>query len=300
MKPAGISRRVIIAVLIVVVGIVSVVLARLLIALPDVQAFITRYPGTVEPAPGTPKGIPAWLQWQHYLNALFLVLIVRSALNLRSKQRPPAFFLRRNNGIVRTANPPRRISIYLWFHLSVDALWVINGIVFVALLFATNQWLRIVPTNPDVFPNAVSAALQYVSFEWPAEGPHDPYNSLQVLTYFATVFIAAPLAILTGVRLSPAWPTHAPRLNRMVPETPIRWMHNATLWFFIVFVIVHVSLVLLRNPLSSLNMMFGIAPREPWLGVLLFLLAMASFVAAWLLVRPRVLSAAASRFGDVK
>ena len=63
------------------------------------------------------------------------------------------------------------------------------------VLFVTGQWMRIVPTSWDVFPNAVSAALQYVSLDWPTENGWVNYNALQLLAYFTTVFIAAPLAI---------------------------------------------------------------------------------------------------------
>ena len=65
------------------------------------------------------------------------------------------------------------------------------------------------PTSWDVFPNAVSAALQYVSLDWPTENGWVNYNGLQQLAYFATVFIAAPLAIVTGVRMSGIWPKKA-------------------------------------------------------------------------------------------
>ncbi|MFP3802940.1 oxidoreductase, partial [Paraburkholderia sp. SIMBA_027] len=72
---------------------------------------------------------------------------------------------------------------------------MLNGLIFIVLLFATGQWLRIVPTNWDVFPNALSAGLQYASLNWPLENGWNNYNRLQLLTYFLTVFIAAPLAI---------------------------------------------------------------------------------------------------------
>ncbi len=62
--------------------------------------------------------------------------------------------------------------------------------------------MRIVPTSWEVFPNALSAALQYASLDWPTENGWVNYNSLQQLSYFAVTFVAAPLAIVSGVRLS--------------------------------------------------------------------------------------------------
>ncbi len=34
------------------------------------------------------------------------------------------------------------IGLARWSHFSVNLLWVLNGIVFYVLLFATGQWLR--------------------------------------------------------------------------------------------------------------------------------------------------------------
>ncbi|WP_421014458.1 FAD-binding protein, partial [Glutamicibacter creatinolyticus] len=44
----------------------------------------------------------------------------------------------------------------------------------------------------DVFPNALSSALQYASFDWPLENSWTNYNALQMITYFLVVFVAAP------------------------------------------------------------------------------------------------------------
>jgi thiosulfate reductase cytochrome b subunit len=160
-------------------------------SLAGVQSFITAYPATPSFPAGTPVGIPAWLGWQHFLNAFFMLLIIRTGLDIRSKRRPPAFWTAKRSwfGIA-----PRRVGINVWFHISLDALWVLNGIVYIVLLCATGQWMRIVPTNWDVFPNALSAAIQYASLNWPTENPWVSYNALQVLAYFAIVFLVAPLS----------------------------------------------------------------------------------------------------------
>ena len=97
-------------------------------------------------------------------------------------------------------DPKRKISLTLWFHQALDVLWIANGVIFVVLLFVTGQWMRIVPTSWEVFPNAVSAALQYVSLDWPTENGWLNYNALQQLAYFAITFVAAPLAIVASMR----------------------------------------------------------------------------------------------------
>ena len=157
---------------------------------------------------GRRSASPAWLGWQHFFNVFLIVLIIRSGLQVRTQKRPTAFWSPRSNR-------RRKISLNLWFHQSLDILWLVNGALFVVLLFVTGQWMRIVPTTWEVFPNALSALLQYVSLDWPTENGWVNYNALQQIAYFATVFIAAPLAAITGVRMSGLWPKNAEALNRI-------------------------------------------------------------------------------------
>ncbi len=169
--------------------------------------------------------------------------------------------------MIRTKAPPKKISIQLWFHNAVDLLWVINGVVFIALLFSTGQWMRIVPTSWDVFPNAVSAALQYVSFDWPMENGWVNYNSLQQLSYFGVVFLLAPLAILTGLRMAEFWPAKA-RITRIYKIEWARAVHLPVMLLFCLFILVHVVLVLATGAQRNLNHMFAASDdASSWWGV---------------------------------
>ena len=169
-------------------------------------AFLAQYPGETALPAGAPEGFPAWLNFQHFLNAFFIVLIIRTGWLVRTTQRPAAYWTRNNRGLLRTKGDPKKISLDLWLHLSLDFLWALNGVIFIILLFVTGQWMRLVPTTWDVIPNAWSAAIQYASLNWPHENGWVNYNSLQQIAYFLIVFVAAPLAIITGIRMSNAWP----------------------------------------------------------------------------------------------
>ena len=160
-------------------------------AQPFGQDFIATYPGETHLPEGVPVGFPAWLGWQHFFNVFFMVLIVKTGWQVRTQKRPPASWT------PKWQPGGRKISLTLWLHQSLDLLWVTNGVIFIVLLFVSGHWMRIIPTSWDVVPNAVSAALQYASLDWPTENGWINYNSLQLLAYFATVFIAAPLAIVT-------------------------------------------------------------------------------------------------------
>ena len=282
-----------------VLAFVGVLIARWMRELPAVQDFLTSYPGHSELPDGALVGFPAWLAWQHFLNAFFLLLIIRTGWLVRTNQRPAAFWTRNNSGPIRTRNSPKKISLDLWLHLSLDALWVLNGVIFYVLIFATGQWMRIVPTSWDVFPNAISAAIQYTSLSWPTENGWVNYNGLQLLTYFITVFIAAPLALITGIRMSGAWPQDASRLNRWYPVEVARALHFPVTLYFVLFIIAHVTLVFATGALRNLNHMYGGRDDESWVGFWFFAGSLVLMALAWFAARPIILRPIAALSGKV-
>lgn len=276
-----------------------VLLARWARDLSPVQDFLVRYPGHSELPAAAPVGIPAWLGWQHFLNAFFLVLIIRSGWQVRTTARPKAYWTRKNTGLLKTKGKPAKISLELWFHLSLDVLWLLNGLVFVVLLFVTGGWMRIVPTSWDVFPNALSAAVQYASLDWPVESGWVNYNALQVLSYFAVVFIAAPLAAVSGLRMSPAWPQGRAALDKAYPIELARKIHFPVMVFFTGFVVVHVALVLCTGAVANLNHMFAASQDAGWLGLGFFAASLALIVGACFLARPIFLRPIAGLMGKI-
>lgn len=278
----------------IVVGALAVVLsARWFVSLAGVQDFLQDYPGETDLPESAPVGIPAWMGWQHFFNVFLMVLIIRSGLQVRTERRPAAYWT------PRWGNNPRKMSLTLWFHQLLDVLWLVNGVVFVVLLFATGQWMRVVPTSLDVFPNALSALLQYVSLSWPTENGWVNYNSLQVLTYFTTIFIAAPLAAITGVRMSSAWPDSSSRLNRLYPIDVARAIHFPVMIYFVAFIVVHVALVLSTGALRNLNHMYGGQDAVNWAGFWIFCASLAVIVVAWIAAMEAVLASIARLFGKV-
>ncbi len=263
------------------------------------QDFLAAYPGKGALPSWAPVGIPAWLSWQHFLNAFLLVFVVRSGLLIRNTPRPAAYWTRRNKGLFKTKNPAVRISINQWFHLAVDSLWVLNGLIFYVLLMVTGQWVRIVPTNWDVFPNALSAALQYASLQWPTESGWANYNGLQLLTYFATVFIAAPLALLTGLRMAPGLAKRFKSVEKIFPIAWARKLHLPVMIYFLVFVVVHVTLVLATGALRNLNTMYAGRDDESWIGFWIFAGSVVLMVGAWFAARPLLFRSVAGLNGSV-
>jgi len=280
-------------------AVAAVFLVRTFLSTPAMQDFLATYPGEYHPAVEVEPGFAPWANWAHFFNMFLMVLIIRSGLRVRSEKRPTVFWTPRGDS-------KGKISLTLWFHQALDLLWIINGVIFVVLLFTTGHWARIVPTSWEVFPNALSAGLQYISFNWPTDNGWVNYNSLQQLAYFATVFIAAPLAIVTGFRMSGLWPKKAERLSKAYPVEWARALHFPVMLYFVAFIIVHVALVFLTGMLRNLNHMFaaqgsvdGVEYAANWTGFWVFVLAVAVIAAGWFAARPLVLAPIAKLFGQV-
>lgn len=276
-----------------------VLAAKWFTGLAGTELFLREFPGHSQAHAGSPVGFPAWLGWQHFLNVFFLVLIIRTGWQIRTDTRPKGHWTRNNSGLIRTKKAPTKISLVLWLHLSLDALWILNGMIFVILLFSTGHWQRIVPTTWDILPNALSAGLQYLTLDWPTEDGWVKYNALQLLSYFVTVFIAAPLAFITGLRMSPLWPKQSSKLNRMYPIEFARALHFPVMIYFVGFVIVHVALVLATGALRNLNHMYASSNEDNWVGFWIFAASLLVMVAAWFLTKPLFLRPVASLTGSV-
>ncbi|MGV9193802.1 cytochrome b/b6 domain-containing protein [Microbacterium sp. MC2] len=286
------------AALLILAG-MAVALVRFFLSTPWGQDFLAAYPGEYHLPEGAPVGFPGWLGWQHFLNVFLMVLIIRSGLRVRTEKRPTAFWTPRND-------PKGKTSLTIWFHQALDVLWLVNGVVFVVLLFVTGQWMRVIPTSWEVFPNALSAALQYVSLDWPTENGWVNYNSLQQIAYFTTIFIAAPLAAITGYRMSGLWPKNAKKLNELYPVEWARTLHFPVMLYFVVFIAIHVFLVFATGALRNLNHMYAAqgsvdpaAYADNWTGFWMFVASLVVIAAAWVAARPLTIAPIARLFGTV-
>lgn len=303
-------------------GVVAVLVARQLRTVDWVQSFIANHPGTsAAVAPPVEQGFPWWLRWQHYFNAVLMLFIIRSGLQiladhprlyLDAGSRPGREWFRMRGPVPSDGRHPddrskrwtakddsvglpswlglpgirHSIGLARWWHLGSDTLWLINGAVFYILLFASGQWARIVPRSLEVFPDALSTAIQYASLDFPTDRGFTQYNGLQLLAYFLTVFVAAPLAFATGLLQAPAIAARfglaAGRLNRQVART----VHFAVLAWMVVFIAMHTAMVFATGAVRNLNhITLGTDTTSSW-ALLLYGVGMAVIVGLWLAASP--------------
>ena len=296
------ARKVLITLgIVAVVAAGFVLLAQWLRTLDPVAEFVATYDGTPTHPDGVEAGMPAWVGWQHFFNFFIIVMVIRSGLLIRNQDRPEAYWTANKGGFFSPGkkNTPAKVSIQQWIHQSFNVLWVVNGLFFYVMVFATGHWMRIVPTNWDIFPNILSAGLQYVSLDWPEENSWIYYNALQITTYFLTVFIAAPIAVLTGLRMSTWWPQKAERINKAFPLPVARKTHFFTMIYFIMFIIVHLFLVFTTGVLSNLNMIFTAREASDWWGIAVFAVSVAVTVGVAWLIKPIFIAPVAEKTGQV-
>ncbi len=290
-----------------------IALAQGLRELPGVRAFIEHYPGIAQSAPSVDSGFPWWLRLQHFLNMIFMMFIIRAGIQILADH--PRLYWKRDctpgtdwfrfqrpvpAGRVWTAKddsvtlptwlgiPGLRHTIGLarWWHFSVNLLWTLNGIAFYVLLFSTDQWRRLVPLTWAVFPNALSTAIQYASLNFPVDQGWTRFNGLQQISYFITVFVAAPISIATGLLQSPAISNKLGWNEKILNRQLARSIHFLSFSWFVIYIIAHGVMVFVTGLRQNTNHMFAGVEDRSWAGFLPFILAMTIAGLAWWRVSP--------------
>jgi methionine sulfoxide reductase catalytic subunit len=290
-----------------------IALAQSLRELPGVEAFIRQHPGIAQAAPSVDSGFPWWLQLEHFLNMFFMLFIMRAGLQILADH--PRLYWGRDctpgtdwfrfqvpvpEGRIWTAKddsvtlptwlgiPGLRHTLGLsrWWHFSVNLLWLINGVAFYALLFSTDQWRRLVPLTWEVFPAALSTAIQYASLNFPVDHSWTRYNGLQQLSYFVTVFVAAPISVATGLMQSPAISNALGWFGRLFNRQAMRSVHFISFGWFVGFILAHGAMVFVTGIRQNTNHMFGGVDDKSWTGFPLFVLAMVILTVCWLAASP--------------
>lgn len=230
-----------------------------------------------------PKGFPTWLIINHWVNFFFLMLLIRSGLSIivdhprlywNNGCTPETEWIRFTpvkiprdriwtakedavyiNPILGLPGYKHTVGIARIWHFPTVPFFLLNGIIFIILLFVSNQWERLVPQSWSILGDAWSVFVHYATFHFPVE-PNGfyHYNALQQLAYFGVVFILAPLAMLTGFSMSPAIENRFhwyPKLfgNRQ----SARSIHFFVMFLFVIFTIVHVSLVAITGLVRNSN-----------------------------------------------
>jgi methionine sulfoxide reductase catalytic subunit len=275
---------------------------------------------------------PVWLRIDHWLNVLFLTLLLRSGVEILSTHpklywnddsKPGSEWARfttkimPRNRLYDTLDEEEdyhplfslpghaQLGIGRHWHFFAVIGWILVGLSYYTLLFATGQWHRYWPYSWSIFPEAWSDIATYMSLNLPPLLPGEPLDAMQKLTYAGVVFLLAPFQILTGAAQSPAIEARFPGYVRLWGgRQSARSLHFLGLVAFLGFIAIHLSMVFFWG-WGQLNasMIFG-SVRNTHLAIALSLVIIGTIIAihvvatVWSLQRPtqvrRVLEAVIS------
>ncbi|MEO7443935.1 MAG: molybdopterin-dependent oxidoreductase [Ferruginibacter sp.] len=237
----------------------------------------------ISPTNSDPSGFPIWINLSHWVNFFFLVLIIRSGLSIlvdhprlywNNSCKPETAWIRftplkKPKDKFWTAKEDARyispviglpgyrhtIGIARVWHFLTVPFFLLNGAVFIVLLFYTNQWKRLVPVSWKILPDSWNVFVHYITFNMPVE-PNGfyQYNALQQLSYFGVVFILAPLAMLTGMAMSPAIENRFHWYPKLFGNwQSARSIHFLVMIAYVIFIIIHVALVAATGLVRNMN-----------------------------------------------
>ena len=225
---------------------------------------------------------PFWLRFAHFINIIFIILLIRSGIEILSAMpklywndhaRPGSEWLK----FTRKKIPQDRMwtsleeeeSFSSWialpghknlgigrhWHFFSILFWVANGIAYYILLFTSDEWQRLVPTSLSIIPNAFHDMMLYASFQF--DIPGNPYDSIQQLTYFSVVFLLGPFMIATGSAMSPSIDARFPWYPKIFGGRQVaRSLHFLGMIGFVLFIVVHVAMVILSNFSENMGSIF--------------------------------------------
>ena len=290
----------------------------LLIGIPVAAAYLQWAIFGLPPVPASPQalsetasphGFPAWLRITHYVNFFFLILLVRSGLQILMDHprlywnvhcTPGSDWLRLTpidvpTDRLWTANDDNRhlspwiglpgyrhtVGMARHWHFFSVLFWVGNGLIFTVLLFGTGQWRRLVPASWSVVPEAWAVFVHYTTFHLPPEPDgFYQYNALQQLSYFGVVFVLAPLAIVTGPSMSPAFTSRFAWYPKLPGNRQIgRSLHFLVMCAFIAFLIPHVAMVIVTGFARNMNHIVLGTDDAQWTGAFLGLVGIGVVIA---------------------
>lgn len=294
---------------------ILLVLIPLILAWGQVAAFgmpfIASSSASIEGAVSGPHGFPLWIRWTHFFNMIFLFMLMRSGLSilmdhprlyLNDDCTPGSEWLRFTplrvptdqvwtakqdaryiSPIVSTPGYRHTVGVARAWHFITVYGFILTGMFFVCGLLTSEQWQRLVPTSTAVFVNAWNTFVHYANFHFPPEPDgFYGYNALQQLSYFATVFVMAPLSILTGMAMSPALVNRWPRYAKLFGGRQCaRSIHFLMLVGFAGFVVVHVTLIAMTGLRRNMNHIVLGTDTTQGTGLVLGLIGIAVVVISW-------------------
>lgn len=181
---------------------------------------------------------------------------------------------RDGEGVVRRYAFPGWMTIPSKYSLADARLWhfffawilVLNGLLYAGLAVANGHLRRdLLPTRAELSPRHIlHDIVEHTRLRFPTGEAATRYNILQKLAYLSVMFGALPLVILTGLTMSPAlnaaWPW---LLDLFGGRQSARTLHFVAAGLIALFILVHLTMVVLAGPWNEVRSMITGRYRLP-------------------------------------
>jgi thiosulfate reductase cytochrome b subunit len=203
----------------------------------------------------------------HWLNALSLIVLFMSGLNISNAHRHlywGQWGFAPHDAWFHVIRFPGWATIPGYYSLAVARDWhvlfawvfALSLLLFMLAALLNGHLRRDIVTRPGEWkPAAVWADVRaHLRLEF--DRPGSKYNFLQKAAYGVVLFVLLPLMVFTGMAISPgmdaAWPF---LLDAFGGRQSARSIHFIVAWALFAFFVLHVVLLLLNRPLKNLGEM---------------------------------------------
>jgi thiosulfate reductase cytochrome b subunit len=153
-----------------------------------------------------------------------------------------------------------------WYDLAAGRRWhfffvwllVLNSLVYVAVSAATGHfWRDLLPGRAELSWRHIAATTRdHARLRFPRGPQAKHYNILQKLAYVGVIFVLAPIVLGTGLALSPGFDAAAPWLVVLWGgRQSARTLHFFAAAMVALFIVVHLTMVVLAGPWNELRSM---------------------------------------------
>jgi thiosulfate reductase cytochrome b subunit len=213
----------------------------------------------------------------HWVNAVCVIIALMSGLQIFNAH-PRLYWgqygANTDKAFIRLDEPrasgsrgiPHWATIPSWQDLAAGRRWhfffawllVINSAVYLLASFFSGHVRReLVPSRAEISPRHIGGDfLDHLRLKFPVGEVAKRYNVLQKLAYLGVIFVLAPMMLGTGLTMSPGLDSAFPwLLDLFGGRQSARTLHFLTASVIVLFILVHLSMVILAGPVNELRSM---------------------------------------------
>jgi thiosulfate reductase cytochrome b subunit len=159
----------------------------------------------------------------------------------------------------------RSLALGRRWHFFFAWLWVLNGACYLLWSLASRHLSRDLAMQRRDWRDIPRSIVDHLRFRHPVGEAATRYNPLQKLAYLGVVFVLAPLAVLTGLSMSPQLDSILGGWLALVGgRQSARTLHFIVMALFVLFTVVHVLMVVYAGPVNELRSMLSGRFRVRW------------------------------------